>query len=585
MISLIAAAVLAGAGADSAYEQTLIDWALKLHQVELEPQPEGKVIDGVLTAREDVFSQSDPVPTWLNVFHGRTREHVVLREVLLSKGEVWNQAKAEETERNLRALVIIAVAKVVPVKSPGGGVTVLVITKDRWSFRANWDYLIVGSVLERLHVPITEENLLGQGISVTLDPYLRQDTLQLGEDVTWRRIFDSKVRVRENLAIVLNRNTGKAEGTQGLLQVNRPLLTLDQKWGFNVYAQWDVRRVRIFRGGSVWDLPYQHLGSGNDERVVDAVGPPEGTVPYIYDRRELDFAALGTRQLGSVWVSRLTGGVGGYTHAYVPPPGKPLWPDVNGWFQFTKLPHNEDAAYLYGSWSFFRAEYAQLHDLETFGLTEDLQVGPSLTVAGDWAVPVIAPSSFVELASSAGWTFLFKGDVLRVSAAAAARFQLGGPVVNEHYAFEVANWSPPIEGGRLVTRVLGDFYARDLDNNLFLLGAGGGLRGTVSGAFVGTKMVLGNFEYRTRPFNITTLLAGLVVFYDVGSAFDPAPFTLTHTVGVGLRILVPQLNTQVIRLDLGFIIGDPNSQLSIDRLSSTFGQVTQIRPLFFDQPL
>ncbi|MBK7862103.1 MAG: hypothetical protein IPJ65_26510 [Archangiaceae bacterium] len=576
MLAPLIAMALAASGpkseADSAYEQTLIDWGLQLHGVELEPDPEGKRIDGVLTAREDVFAQSDPVPTWLNVFHGRTREHVVLREVLLEKGAVWSQKLADETERNLRSLVIIAVAKVVAVKSPEGGVTVLVITKDRWSFRANWDYLVVGSVLERLHVPITEVNLLGQGIEVTLDPYLRRDTFQLGEEVIWRRFLDTKLRLREDLGLVINRVNSRLEGSFGVVQVGQPLLSLQQKWGFNVFAVWDVRRVRIFRGRTVWSLGYPD----------DA--HPTTQVPYIYDQRQVDVAALGTRQFGSEYISRVSAGIGGYAHLYQPPAETPLSPDVSAWFISTRLPRSEDAAYLYGEWSFFRARYVQKHDLETFGLTEDLQLGPRLLVAARWAVPVIAKSSFVELGATVRWTFLLGDDVLALSGAATSRFQIGGPIVNERYTAEVTNWSPPFEGGRFVTRVLGDFRARDLDNGVFVLGAGGGLRGTPSGALVGRNMVLGNFEYRTRPFNITTLLAGLVLFYDVGTAFDVKP-AFTHTVGAGLRILIPQLNTQVIRLDLGFVLADPDSTLSVDRLSSTFGQVTQIRPDFLDDPI
>jgi hypothetical protein len=98
-------------------------------------------------------------------------------------------------------------------------------------------------------------------------------------------------------------------------------------------------------------------------------------------------------------------------------------------------------------------------------------------------------------------------------------------------------------------------------------------------------MILGNFEYRTRPFALTTLLAGFVLFYDVGTAYTTRP-VFTHTVGFGLRVLIPQLNTVTIRLDLGWILGDEaGSELSADRFSSTFGQVTQLRTDFFDDPL
>jgi hypothetical protein len=197
---------------------------------------------------------------------------------------------------------------------------------------------------------------------------------------------------------------------------------------------------------------------------------------------------------------------------------------------------------------------------------------------------VIAPSNFINVGATLRWRVLLGENLLQVSAAAAARLRPGGgSTVNEHYAFEVINWSPPFEGGRFVTRVLTELRQNDLDNNQVVLGAGLGLRGTPSGAYVGRNMVLGNFEYRTRPFNITTLLAGLVLFYDVGSAWTDGGPELTHTVGIGLRILIPQLNTQVIRLDLGFVLNG-DADLTIDRFSSTFGQVSQVRPGIFDDP-
>jgi hypothetical protein len=92
---------------------------------------------------------------------------------------------------------------------------------------------------------------------------------------------------------------------------------------------------------------------------------------------------------------------------------------------------------------------------------------------------------------------------------------------------------------------------------------------------------LANVEFRAKPFEVLTSWLGFVFFYDVGSAFDVNP-TLTHTVGFGLRLLLPQLNKDVIRIDFGLVIGGPAP--GIDRLNASWGQVTAIRPDFLDQP-
>ncbi|MBL8958135.1 MAG: BamA/TamA family outer membrane protein [Myxococcaceae bacterium] len=573
MTVLLALLALGAADKDSEYEKTLIAWGLEQHAVERIADPTGLVVEGVLTAREDVFSDSDPL-TWPRIFHARTRENVILREVLplLKPGDTWSQVKVAEIERNLRALIIIAVAKVVPVRGPNGGVIALVVTKDRWSFRANFSYSLVGSVLEYLHVPITEMNLLGQAIEVTVDPELRRDTFILGQEIIWRRIADSRVLVRESLGIVLNRNTAKPEGTYGILQVALPLITLDQPWGFNVFATWDLRRVRIFRGSRIWELGYP------DDDL------PSQAVPYVYDRRVLEVAALGTRRfVMGEWRADVTAGPGGYMRQYRAPSEPPLQPDVDQWFTSTWLPRSEDAVYLYASATLFRARYEKRHDIETYGLTEDFQSGLRLIAAVKYAPPLTA-NHFVELGATVRYRWFLGDDILTVWGAAASRFFADGRNVNQHYGFQVANWSPQFEGGRFVTRIRGDFRRNDLNNFRYVLGAGEGLRGTASGALAGRNMLLGNFEYRTRPFNLLTTLVGLVLFYDVGTAYDVNP-QLTHSVGLGLRVLIPQLNTQVIRLDLGFIVNAPQGGFSADRISSTFGNVTQLQSDFLDDPL
>ena len=88
---------------------------------------------------------------------------------------------------------------------------------------------------------------------------------------------------------------------------------------------------------------------------------------------------------------------------------------------------------------------------------------------------------------------------------------------------------------------------------------------------------------RARYSTLASSWLGIVLFYDVGSAFDPRPFALTHTMGIGFRLLLPQLNKEVLRLDFGFVIGGPIP--GADRINASWSQVTDIRPEFLDQPL
>ena len=89
---LLVVAVLAATpvSQDSGYEDRLVEWGLSLHGRALEPNPEGKRLEEVLVASEDVFAPSDPYPLFLNLIHVKTREPVIRREVLLKPGDVWD---------------------------------------------------------------------------------------------------------------------------------------------------------------------------------------------------------------------------------------------------------------------------------------------------------------------------------------------------------------------------------------------------------------------------------------------------------------------------------------------------------------
>jgi len=100
---------------------------------------------------------------------------------------------------------------------------------------------------------------------------------------------------------------------------------------------------------------------------------------------------------------------------------------------------------------------------------------------------------------------------------------------------------------------------------------------------VGTREILTNVEFRTQPLELFTVHAGLVLFYDTGSAFDQSP-SLVHTVGIGIRALFPQLDIQPVRIDFGYAFNGPVTPF-LNQFSSSFGQVTDVRPSFLDAPL
>lgn len=581
---------------DTNYEDRLIEWGLQLHERELEKNPAGKRVEEILVASENVFAPSDPYPLFLNLIHVRTREPVIRREVLLAPGDLWDPSRVMETERNLRKLFLLAVVKVVPVKGKDGGVGLLVVTKDRWSLRLSNSFTLIGSLLQFLQLQLIEVNFNGWGQQLAVNTTIRLDTFSVGQSFVERRLLSSRWYFGETASLIFNRATGAVEGTTGQVTFGRPIITLDQQWGFLLDTTWNVRKRRVYRGASIWQLPYPDATSSD-------------TVPFAYDVKEFAADASVVRSFGRALKVDVTGSVGGYVRQYTPLLVTGAKAD---WLTANYLPRSENVAYGMGYIRAFPSNFKILRNIDTYELSEDFQLGWVAQGGVRFGVPIqfakaqqyvtglkgldgipvdadrllklpVVQSPFFEVGASLRYRFYLADDLFTATVAGAMRIRMGGQdIANRRLAAEISNYSPQFWGGRLVTRVLVDLKANDLDNRQLLLGGSTGLRGTYPEQFTGRNMILANVEYRARPIELWSNWLGLVLFYDVGSAFDTTP-SLTHTVGLGFRLLLPQLNKEVLRLDFGFVFGGPIP--GPDRINASWGQVTDIRPDFLDQPL
>ncbi|MDP3232571.1 MAG: BamA/TamA family outer membrane protein [Myxococcales bacterium] len=552
-------------------EEKLIQWGLKRRELQLDPLANGKPIDEVFVEREEIFPEENP--KFFDILHIKTRDSVVRREVLLKPGDVWDDQRALETERNLRRLFFLSVAKVVPVKAPNGRVNVLVVTQDKWSLRLSNSFTLIGSLLQFLQLTLVEVNFNGWGQSLSIDTVLRLDTFALGQSFTERRLFGSRWSFSEAATIVFNRQTGAAEGTVGQVIVGYPIITLDQPWGFLVDGAWNIRKRRIFRGANVWQLAYP-----------DAAGVER--VPFQFDQRELGLDAIVTRRLGDAVKVDLTVTAGAYLRQYTPMAESMLNGDQASWLTSNYLPRSENATFVEGIATAFTNDFRVLKNLDTYELSEDLQLGFRVTGGARWAFPSpLTTQQFIEVGGAARYRLYASDDLFTVSAAGGARIRPGTTIANERFAAEVLNYSPSFHGGRLVTRLLLDFRWNDLNNRQLLLGGSQGLRGTQAEQFTGRNMVLANVEYRTRPiaFVLGTYL-GFVLFYDVGTAFDSVPLP-QHTAGFGMRLLMPYFNFDVLRFDFGVHINNFAPAPGLDRLNVTWGQVNDLRPAILDSAL
>ena len=572
------------------YEEGLVTAALRRQGLVLDPLPDGKIIERLVIDASQVilpgdFPLSRYLPwTFLNNFHMRTREYILAQELLIRVGDRYRSDLVEESGRNLRGLFILSVARLVAARgSAPDRVVLVVVTKDQWSLRLNSNFTIDGGAstfrIDSLSFALTEHNLLGRNKAVAFNFAFSPSRYTIGLSYTDPRIWSSRHQLGVTANLYLSRETSAFEG--GLLQLTagRPLFSLRTRWSWDSNFTFQQSKVRDFAGGDLRLLCYD---GQNPLRFETAAMPcPDGAerVPNLYGRRYVG-ASLGvSRSFGVVNKLNLSAGVQVYSVQNYLTEDLPATLSQGARDAFTtRLPRSEEAAGPYLSLSAFRAEFVRLKNIDTFALTEDFRVGPTFDLSLRWASPAFfLPSSFVEMSASYSHLFLLGDNLLSIGASGTMRIQQGvypgTSLVNQVVTAGFHEVSPrfgPFRfhlAGRLRLR------AHDLDNGFYTLGSDSGLRGFAPRGLSGRNMYVVNAELRSLALNLWTLHVGGVLFYDGGDTPDRLEAgSWRQDVGAGLRILIPQFNRGVLRLDLGFPLEAPAAGIYAPRFSAEFGQ-------------
>lgn len=583
MWSLLLPALPAWAGQLSRqqiYEGQLI--AQTLAQLGLQPDdhPAGKIIERVVVARHPIIEASDPWPNFLNVFHLVTREHVVRRELLFRAGQPYDEKRVRESARNLRALpLVFAVVRIVTARaSRPDRVIVVVITKDLWSLRLNSQFSIGGGVFNYLSLMPTEQNFLGLAQRLSLYTYIDRDTYSLGQIYTVPRLLGSRLQVTESLHARINHHRGELEGGFGGVSLSRPLFSLDTEWGFALGGWFDIGTRRNYQGEELRQFCLEEAGQ-------------QHCLPWLWHSRAFEGWAQALRSWGRLHKLNLTVGYAIRSVTYELPESEHAAPvELVRQFRSQVMPQDEQATELQAGISYFQARYARLHNVQSYGLTEDFRLGPSASVQLGLAHPALGPGfarRSLRLGLTLGWNLLLgKQDILAANLSGSARWwpdhgiiaarQEGSNWVDRLLQFSVENVSPPLLGlGRLLVHFRYAYSQYSTTASRFYLGGDNTLRGFVSGYRSGQRLLNVNVEFRTLPIVLWTLHWGLVLFYDGGDAYDFGPendFAYHQSLGVGLRGLFPQFDIEALRLDLGIPLGRDFNSHFIDWITVSYRQ-------------
>ncbi len=232
----------------------------------------------------------------------------------------------------------------------------------------------------------------------------------------------------------------------------------------------------------------------------------------------------------------------------------------------------------------FRQLYQRMLNHDTLGLQEDVQLGHDVYLRIYPAFQPLSNRNMLGVFSSAAYTLPLSNGFVRAGAAATielagpgntdSRLEISGPQQSDAQIDADLNVvSPDLGVGRFVSMAtLTHRPTRYIRRYAYGLGGTDRLRGYKPGEFAGVAHLIINNEFRTRPVRILSVLAGLNLFYDLGDAKNTLQdLELNHGAGVGLRLLFPQLDRDVFRIDVSFPLqGDRSGEYSV---TAGFGQV------------
>jgi hypothetical protein len=568
-------------------ERESVEDALSSLHIAVDPAPDGKTIGRIYVVNESVFSRRDWYFQLLNIFHWTTRPYILEREVLLRPGMRYDQSLVEETTRNVQTPppIIVAgrslgqpelssVVVTLPIVSPiPGQVDLLLVTRDVWSLRFNTNFEYQGNALTLLETSLSENNLFGWRKYLSAGFNLDQGRYYYGPSYYDPNIHGTRLTLWTQAIFYNSRETGDYEGNAQVASLRYPLYSLATPWGGGVDVTHQSVVVRGFRGN--------HL------RLVDLAGTPaDDALPYEYRQRVVTVDSSVVRQYGGSLIQRGTLGYLADRRRAETLPDFPGDATQEQLFLAQWTPINEQRSEPYLRYEMFTPRYAVIRDLDTFDLRENRQLGPFFRTRVSEGLPELgATFRALGLGVAAGFAAAPLGGYGSVAVTASARLKHdGGQWIDQTGTVVIFLASAPVD--RLFRIVVGADVASkraDTAHTPYTLGGANGMRAYQIGEFIGTSVLVGHMEVRTMPLAILSQRFGALAFYDVGHAAPSlGDLDLHNDVGIGLRWLIPQANSTVIRFDWAVPLQDgPVTRAGMPgRFTAGFQQAFDYRQAF-----
>ncbi|HXX67837.1 MAG TPA: hypothetical protein VEK07_11675 [Polyangiaceae bacterium] len=544
----------------SPYEKQTIDEVLRERHLTVDAAPEGKLVERVVIVTLPVFEKRDVLPAWLNVFHVTTREHVVDDEVLLRAGDRYRQALVDDTIRNLRRLPgvpqLSAVLVVAATGSGPGRVVVVVITKDVWSLRLSWDVVADPGGLDQLYLQPSETNFLGThqiaGATFVLEP----SAYTVGALYMLPRLGESRIAMQGNADVMINRQSGTAEGTYGSLVAGEPLFSGDTEWAWDSAIAWQDVIDRLYQNAAL--AYYSDPATHQDCAVAGA-----GCLPFEWRQRSYMAGYEVTRSFGWAVNHDFTLGAGVNLGVYrIPTPPSGVSPRTIADFTNQYLPVSDTRIGPSLQYHTYEMRFVRVVDFDTLALQEDYRLGHDIVLRVYPSFRALGATRDVfGLYGAAQYTWAVRDGLFRVSLQSTTEPESAPTkqIADASIQPTAHLVTPTVAGiGRIVLDATMLWRWRNYLNVTSTLGGADRLRGYPTNFFIGSSVMSYNVELRSRPVELLSCELAGVAFFDVGDAFKNLSQLIPYqSAGFGFRALFPWLDRTVFQADIGFPVERP----------------------------
>ncbi|HEU0037332.1 MAG TPA: hypothetical protein VFQ53_42270 [Kofleriaceae bacterium] len=543
----------------SSLERQSVNRAIAARGYKIEPSPWGKQIADVHVYNEDVFAEPFGVLQFFNLFHVTTKESAIEAELVIGRGELWDQSRIDETARRLRDPLWSSVVVVLPVVSATAGqVDMLVVTRDIWSLRLNTQYTFQQGSLTNLSIALSENNFLGTRSVVALGFTMDQGAIATGPIFIDKNLAGQKLDFRARVDAIFNRNALiddhelSREGSQSSISLNRPLWSLASKWGAGITFSHRYAIDRQFRGLDLFPVDCSTGECVPARPLQIAPTAVDGTIIGVqYEMRRWEIAASAVRQWGDRWKHQVTVGQSVENQKPRPLDSFPGNAVEREAFIRDVLPRSELTSAPIIAYGLFEPKFRTLRNVDTYELAEDVRLGLGFDASYAVGLELLgSDDNFQRMSTSASYALALGDDgLVRPTFAIAGRRQ-DGEWIDNTASGTLRIIAPTFKWARFVALATIATRWNDTQNIDFRIGSDNGLRGFLINEFRGQRLLRGQLELRSIPRAVWVLRVGAVLFYELGGAADTFDtLAVHHDAGVGFRMLIPQTARDLFRFD------------------------------------